>query len=108
GRAEVVDAVHPGGLGGTFGGNPVSSAAACVVLDGIRTPEFRERADEIGRVIRSRLEQLAEGNAEVGEIRGLGPMLALELAARNGADSKRATTYAREEGFLLLACGFYR
>jgi 4-aminobutyrate aminotransferase / (S)-3-amino-2-methylpropionate transaminase / 5-aminovalerate transaminase len=107
GRAEVMDAVHPGGLGGTFGGNPVSSAAACVVLDGIRTPEFRERADEIGRVIRSRLEQLAEGNPEVGEIRGLGPMLALELAAPSGDEAKRVTTSAREEGLLLLSCGLY-
>jgi len=107
GRAEVMDAVHPGGLGGTFGGNPVSSAAACVVLDGIRTPEFRERADEIGRVIRSRLGQLAENKPEVGEIRGLGPMLALELAAPNGDEAKRVTTSAREEGLLLLSCGLY-
>ena len=107
GRAEVMDAVHPGGLGGTFGGNPVSSAAACVVLDGIKTPEFRERADEIGGVIRSRLEQLAEGNPEVGEIRGLGPMLALELAAPSGDEAKRVTTSAREEGLLLLSCGLY-
>jgi 4-aminobutyrate aminotransferase len=105
GRDVVMDAVHPGGLGGTFGGNPVSCAAACVVLDGIRTPEFRERADEIGRVISSRLEQLAEGNPEVGEIRGLGPMLALELAARSGDEAKRVTTSAREEGLLLLSCG---
>jgi 4-aminobutyrate aminotransferase len=107
GRAEVMDAVHPGGLGGTFGGNPVSSAAACVVLDGIKTPEFRERADEIGRVIRSRLEQLAEKNPEVGEIRGLGPMLAIELATPNGEEAKRVTSSAREEGLLLLSCGLY-
>ncbi len=107
GRAEVMDAVDPGGLGGTFGGNPVSSAAACVVLDGIRTPEFRERADEIGRVIRSRLEQLAKNKPEVGEIRGLGPMLALELAAPNGDEAKRVTTSARESGLLLLSCGLY-
>jgi len=107
GRAEVMDSVHPGGLGGTFGGNPVSSAAACVVLDGIRTPEFRERADEIGRVIGSRLERFAEDNPEVGEIRGLGPMLAIELAAPSGDEARRVTTAAREEGLLLLSCGLY-
>ncbi|MDQ2984770.1 MAG: aspartate aminotransferase family protein [Actinomycetota bacterium] len=107
GRAEVMDAVHPGGLGGTFGGNPVSCAAAAVVLDAVSAPEFRERADELGRVIRSRLERLAEAHEGIGEVRGLGSMLALELAAPDGDEAKRVTTAAREDGLLLLSCGLY-
>src|SRR5690242_7591747 len=56
GRADVMDAVPPGGLGGTFGGNPLACAAAIAVLEEVRTPGFRERAEAIGSRIRSRLE----------------------------------------------------
>ena len=59
GKAELMDAPHPGGLGGTFGGNPVSCAAACAVLDAFKEPGFRERADEVGRLVRSRLDEIA-------------------------------------------------
>src|SRR5437867_4223638 len=55
GRSELMDSVHPGGLGGTFSGNPVSCAAACVVLDALAEPGFRERAETVGRLIRGRL-----------------------------------------------------
>src|SRR5438105_1751115 len=74
GKAELMDAVPPGGLGGTFGGNPVACAAAIAVLNEVRRPEFRARSEELGRRIRARLETL-----KGGEVRGLGPMLALEL-----------------------------
>jgi 4-aminobutyrate aminotransferase/(S)-3-amino-2-methylpropionate transaminase len=107
GRADVMDAVHPGGLGGTFGGNPVSCAAAAAVLDTLRTPGFRERADEIGRLVRSRLERIAADHPEIGEVRGLGPMLAIEFAAASGDETRRVTTAAREQGLLLLSCGLY-
>src|SRR5436309_15270543 len=56
GRAELMDAVHPGGLGGTFGGNPVACVAAVTVLDAVSAPGFRERADALGQAIRARLE----------------------------------------------------
>src|SRR4051794_16361850 len=78
GRAELMDAVHPGGLGGTFGGNPVACAAAAVVLDGVAAPDFREHAEALGRTIRERLDALAAELAAVGDVRGLGPMLAIE------------------------------
>ena len=81
GRAELMDAVHVGGLGGTFGGNPVACAAACVVLDTVSTPEFRRRADALGDKLRARLDALAGDIDAIVEVRGLGPMLALELAA---------------------------
>ncbi|MGB2876242.1 MAG: aminotransferase class III-fold pyridoxal phosphate-dependent enzyme, partial [Gaiellaceae bacterium] len=107
GRVEVMDAVQPGGLGGTFGGNPVSCAAACAVLDALATHEFRERAEEIGRLVRSRLDGVAGDHPEIGEVRGLGPMLALELEVPSGDETKRVTTAAREQGLLLLSCGLY-
>ena len=74
-----MDASGPGGLGGTFGGNPVACAAAAVVLDTVAEPDFRRRADELGRTLRTRLDELAARRDAIGEVRGLGPMLALEL-----------------------------
>src|SRR5919201_267604 len=79
GRSEVVDVVAPGGLGGTFGGNPVACAAAVAVLDAIAEPAFQRRSEELGRTLRGRLEEIAARVPAVGEVRGLGPMLALEL-----------------------------
>jgi 4-aminobutyrate aminotransferase len=107
GKAELMDAVHPGGLGGTFGGNPVSCAAACAVLDALGQPEFRTRAEEIGRLLRSRLDELAVRHTRIGEIRGLGPMLALELESKSAEEAKRVTVAAREQGLVLLSCGLY-
>jgi 4-aminobutyrate aminotransferase len=107
GKSELMDAPYSGGLGGTFGGNPVSCAAACVVLDTLGEPSFRERADEIGRLLRRRLEAIAGGHPEIGEVRGLGPMLALEFEAKSADEAKRVTTAAREQGLLLLSCGLY-
>jgi 4-aminobutyrate aminotransferase len=107
GKAELMDAPHPGGLGGTFGGNPVSCAAACAVLDAFKEPGFRERADELGRLVRSRLDEIASEHPEIGEVRGLGPMQAIEFAEKSGEASKEVTTNAREQGLLLLSCGLY-
>ena len=107
GKAELMDAPHPGGLGGTFGGNPVSCAAACAILDAFGEPGFRERADEVGKLVRSRLDEIAAAHPEIGEVRGLGPMLALEFAEQSGDASKDVTTKAREQGLLLLSCGLY-
>src|SRR5262249_9235583 len=59
GPAAVMDSVHPGGLGGTFGGNPVACAAAVAVLDTVATPEFRARADEVGTRVRGELDRIA-------------------------------------------------
>jgi len=113
GRAEVMDAVDPGGLGGTFGGNPVSCAAALAVLDEVATDDFRSRADDLGRRIRKRLVEIAARIPAVGELRGLGPMLAVELVTDPetkepaGDLAKRAIEQARKRGLVLLACGLH-
>jgi 4-aminobutyrate aminotransferase/(S)-3-amino-2-methylpropionate transaminase len=104
GRAELMDAVHAGGLGTTFGGNPVSCAAAAVVLDTVASPEFLHRAEALGRTMRERLEAIAAAVPAVVEVRGLGPMLAIELPPELIPATIAA---ARERGLLLLACGLY-
>jgi 4-aminobutyrate aminotransferase len=107
GRAAVMDAPAPGGLGGTFGGNPVACAAAAVVLDTVATPEFRARADELGSLLRFRLDELAGRHDAIGEVRGLGPMLALELVEQSPALAQQITAEAFDRGLLLLACGLH-
>jgi 4-aminobutyrate aminotransferase / (S)-3-amino-2-methylpropionate transaminase / 5-aminovalerate transaminase len=107
GRSELMDAVHPGGLGGTFGGNPVSCAAALAVLDELSAPGFRARADQIARQLRARLDEIASRRPLVGEVRGLGAMLALELVEQNDQAAKAVTAAARERGLILVSCGLY-
>jgi 4-aminobutyrate aminotransferase / (S)-3-amino-2-methylpropionate transaminase / 5-aminovalerate transaminase len=108
GKVELMDAPHPGGLGGTFGGNPVSCAAALAVLDELTAPGFRERAEQIATLLRTRLDEIAaKYPTVVGEVRGLGAMLALELVERSGDAAKALTTRARENGLVLLSCGLY-
>jgi 4-aminobutyrate aminotransferase len=107
GRAELMDAVGPGGLGGTFGGNPLSCAAGVAVLEAIREPDFLARAVRLGDDLRDRLEGLAERHAGIGEVRGLGPMLALELEKRTPDGAKAVVDAAFDRGLLLLSCGLY-
>jgi 4-aminobutyrate aminotransferase-like enzyme len=102
-----MDAVHVGGLGGTFGGNPVACAAALAVLDELTAPGFAERAEQLGSFLRSRLEEIASRQSLVGEVRGLGPMLALELREPTPDAAKATTAAAFDKGLLLLACGLY-
>jgi 4-aminobutyrate aminotransferase len=107
GPAEVMDAVDPGGLGGTFGGNPLACAAAIAVLEEVRRPEFLARARELGETIRARLELVASRHAAIGEVRGLGPMLAFELEEQTSDVATAITTTAREKGLVLLSCGLH-
>ena len=107
GSSELVDSVAAGGLGGTFGGNPLACVAAVEVLREVKSEAFRKRAEELGARIRDRLEALAARNAAVGEVRGLGPMLALELTEPTPDLAKAVTTSARERGLVLLSCGIY-
>jgi 4-aminobutyrate aminotransferase/(S)-3-amino-2-methylpropionate transaminase len=102
GRVEVMDAVAPGGLGGTFGGNPVACAAALSILDNVEAA--RPRAEAIGARARERLQVMAPEGADV---RGVGPMLALELPEQSPDESTRITSEARERGLILLSCGIY-
>jgi len=111
GRAEVMDAPDAGGLGGTFGGNPVACAAGIAVLDEVASDEFRARSEALGERLRTSLDEIASRVNNVGEVRGLGPMLALELVTDResrepaGDLTKRTTAEARERGLILLSCG---
>jgi len=113
GRAAIMDAVEPGGLGGTYGGNPVACAAALAVLDVIKQENLLARASIIGDRIKSRLELLASQNGviPIGAIRGTGAMTAFEIFTDGlGTEpdpvmTKRVTTRALEHGLLLLSCG---
>jgi 4-aminobutyrate aminotransferase / (S)-3-amino-2-methylpropionate transaminase / 5-aminovalerate transaminase len=107
GRAEVMDAVPPGGLGGTFGGNPLSCVAAIAVLDAIVDPAFLDRAGELGETLRRRLDAIAGRRPEIGDVRGLGPMLAIEFADRTPDRAAATVSAAYERGLLLLSCGLY-
>src|SRR5207248_2287962 len=79
GRAEVMEAVHAGGIGGTFGGNPLACAAALAVLDEIERDGLLERATKIGEAMTTRLRDIAERSDLIGDMRGRGAMVAMEL-----------------------------
>ena len=115
GRAGVMDAVEPGGLGGTYGGSPLGCAAGLAVLDVIEDEGLLERAEAMGKRIMRRLEELAMRNdlLPIGHIRGLGAMIAFDLLDGRGSDAvapngaKAITTRAAAEGLILLSCGTY-
>lgn len=113
GRAEVMSAAHPGGLGGTYGGNPLAVAAANAVLDVIEEEKLCERAAKVGARMTARLTALAErqGMERIGDVRGLGAMVAFELV--EDRQSKKAApeitgrivAEAEQRGLILLSCG---
>jgi 4-aminobutyrate aminotransferase/(S)-3-amino-2-methylpropionate transaminase len=113
GRAEVVDAPLPGGVGGTYAGNPLAIAAANAVLDVIAEENLCARADEIGQLIRDRLTAMAErqGMECIGDVRGLGAMNAFELVkdretrAPDAALTAAIVAEAEARGLILLSCG---
>jgi 4-aminobutyrate aminotransferase len=105
GRAELMDAVPTGGLGGTFGGNPLSCVAASAVLEAVAEPAFLAGATRLGERIRARLDALRDAHAAIADVRGLGPMLAFELEERTPERAKAVVDAAFERGLLLLACG---
>ena len=115
GRAEIMDASNPGGLGGTYAGNPVACAAAHAVLDAIAEENLCERANAIGKVILDRCNALKErSNLNcVGDVRGLGAMCAIELVkdVASGEPAPQLTQtlmkVANDNGLILLSCGIY-
>ena len=113
GKAGIVDSVPTGGLGGTYGGNPVACAAALAVLDAFDKEGLLERSTKIGERIQRRLQSLAQRLDRIGEVRGLGAMVAMELfkdAGRSVPDAeltKALVAGALERGLILLSCGTY-
>jgi 4-aminobutyrate aminotransferase/(S)-3-amino-2-methylpropionate transaminase len=113
GRAEIMDAPGPGGLGGTFAGNPLSCAAANAVLDEFEKSELLERADSIGQRFEKRAREWKECFDLIGDARGLGGMRALELVksreTREPApeETKKITQYCYEHGLITITAGSY-
>jgi 4-aminobutyrate aminotransferase/(S)-3-amino-2-methylpropionate transaminase len=111
GRADIMDTIHPGGLGGTYGGNPVACAAALATIETMEEENLIQRAREIEAILKGRLEQLAAKYDEVGEIRGRGAMIAMELVTdRETKEPAAALTAAinkacHERGLVTLTCG---
>jgi 4-aminobutyrate aminotransferase/(S)-3-amino-2-methylpropionate transaminase len=111
GRAEVMDAPAPGGLGGTFAGNPVACAAGLAVLDVMRDERLPERAARIGSVVEERMRSWATEHEMVGDVRVVGAMAGMELVrdrkSKTPADTETARILgaARERGLLLLRSG---
>jgi 4-aminobutyrate aminotransferase/(S)-3-amino-2-methylpropionate transaminase len=112
GRQQIMDAVHPWGLGGTYGGNPVACAAALAVLEAFEEEKLLARSVALGAKLRTKFEQWQKQFAIVDEIRGLGAMLALTLvkgpAKEPAADkAKELVSYCAEKGLIILTCGMY-
>jgi 4-aminobutyrate aminotransferase / (S)-3-amino-2-methylpropionate transaminase / 5-aminovalerate transaminase len=115
GKAHIMDATDPGGLGGTYAGSPVACAAALAVLDVIEEEKLMARADAMGAIIKARLKDYSMRNdmVPVGAIRGPGAMIGFEIMASRGTNepaadaTKRVTTAALKHGLILLSCGVY-
>jgi 4-aminobutyrate aminotransferase/(S)-3-amino-2-methylpropionate transaminase len=113
GRAEVMDAPGPGGLGGTYGGNPVACAAGLAVLDVMRDERLPERAARIGSVVEERMRSWASEHDLVGDVRVMGAMAGMELVrdrkTKTPADTETAQilALAREKGLILLRAGMH-
>jgi 4-aminobutyrate aminotransferase / (S)-3-amino-2-methylpropionate transaminase / 5-aminovalerate transaminase len=113
GSADIMESPHVGGLGGTYGGNPVACAAALAVLAELTETDLLDRAERQGRIVRDRLDPLADRLGIVGEVRGLGPMIGIELVVdKESKEPNRFATTAvakrcHENGVLILKAGTY-
>jgi 4-aminobutyrate aminotransferase/(S)-3-amino-2-methylpropionate transaminase len=113
GRAELMDSVHPGGLGGTFAGNPIACRAALAVLEALLEEGVVARAEALGAKARAHLEALQQRFELIGEVRGKGPMLAMELVLDRERKTpaptatKELVRLCYEKGLVLLSCGQY-
>src|SRR6266567_7571381 len=112
GRTEIMDSVHPGGLGGTYGGNPVACAAALGAIEAMRKEDLPAAARRIGDIMLPRLRKLAERHPIIADVRGRGAMIAIELvkAGTIEPDAAAASQVAKachRAGVIVLTCGTY-
>jgi len=113
GRADIMDSPGPGGLGGTYAGNPLACAAALAVLDVFEQEQLLERGARLGERLQAGLHQIAQRQPAIAEVRGLGPMVAIELAAVDGGHrpdaelTRRLIAEAARRGLILISCGTY-
>jgi len=112
GRAEIMDSVHPGGLGGTYGGNPVACAAALGALESYAQDNLTARAQHIGQILHESLTMLASSYPVIGEVRGRGAMQAIELVREGSKEPNpeavnAVVKYCQSKGVLILTAGTY-
>ena len=112
GRAEIMNTVHEGGLGGTYGGNPVAAVAALAAIRFMRERNLVERAREIETIVLNDLNSLARDVTIIGDVRGRGAMIAFELVVPgstepNAAAAKAIVKYCNDRGVIALACGTF-
>jgi 4-aminobutyrate aminotransferase/(S)-3-amino-2-methylpropionate transaminase len=112
GRAEIMDAVHSGGLGGTYGGNPVACAAALGAIETMESQDLPGKARRIGEIMVPRLQKLAETYPTIAEVRGRGAMIAIELTKPGTLEPAPATAAAvaaacHKQGLIVLTCGTF-
>ena len=112
GRAEIMDAAHVGGLGGTYGGNPLACAAALAAIETIEEDGLVERARDVEALMKERLHALQQRDDRVGDVRGRGAMIAVELVVAGTSEpdpalAKAVSAAAHAEGVIVLTCGTY-
>ena len=112
GRAEVMDEIHPSGLGGTYGGNPIACAAALGAIETIQSQNLIARANEIGKIMVDALKAMQAKYPAIGEVRGRGAMIAIELVVPGSKDPNgellgKLVKYAQQKGVLFLTAGTY-
>jgi 4-aminobutyrate aminotransferase/(S)-3-amino-2-methylpropionate transaminase len=112
GRAELMDAVHTGGLGGTYGGNPIACAAALASIEAMLDDDLPGRAQAIGEVLLDRLHALAAAHPQIGDVRGRGAMVAVELVRPgttepDAAEAARISAACHQAGVVTLTCGTF-
>jgi len=111
GRAEVMNTAHMGGLGSTYGGNPIALRAALAVLEILIEDDLLQTAVALGEKVRARFEEMQQRHEIIGEVRGKGPMLALELVRDRenkepaSDEAKRLVALCQQKGLVILACG---
>ena len=113
GKKEIMDSVHPGGIGGTYGGNPVACEAALAVFEIIESENLLERSKMLGESLKKTFQGFQEKYEIIGDVRGLGPMIALELVKDRQTKepapeaTKALVSYCYDRGIIMLNCGTY-
>jgi 4-aminobutyrate aminotransferase/(S)-3-amino-2-methylpropionate transaminase len=112
GKAEIMDAPHVSGLGGTYGGNPLACAAALATIETIELDGLLDRAKQIERLMKGRLHRMQSDDDRIGDVRGRGAMIAVELVKSGSAEpdpdlTKALTAAAHAAGVIVLSCGTY-
>jgi 4-aminobutyrate aminotransferase len=111
GKADIMDSIAPGGLGGTYGGSPTACAAALGVLQVFEEEQLLDRAKVVGTTLRDYLTNLSQQHKVIADVRGLGAMIAIELIDEQGQPQPELTAKvvakARDKGLILISCGLY-